>query len=171
MKPVALDDHDRRILALLRGNGRLSNQDLADRIGLSTSQCSRRRIALEQSGMILGYYAQISPLADSTPMVGMVEVRMVSHAPQAVAALMAFIEREAAIRDVFKITGDYDYLLKIAAADLPDMSRLISELASLSASVSHVRTAVVLERVKENGHLPVLSTPSASSDPSLGATP
>lgn len=146
-----MDDNDRRMLALLRDNGRLTNQELADLIGLSASQCSRRRIALEQAGLILGYHAQLSPEADGTPVMGVVEVRLVNHAQEAVEAFSAFVHTEAAIRDVLKLTGDYDYLLKVAVADLAELSRLIRELSSLRHSVSHLRTSVVLERLKEAG--------------------
>jgi DNA-binding Lrp family transcriptional regulator len=59
----APDDYDKDILRLLRDNGRLTNQELSDIVGLSSSQCSRRRIALEQEGYILGYHAQLSPKA------------------------------------------------------------------------------------------------------------
>ncbi len=146
-----LDDSDRKLLDLLRQNGRLTNQELADLIGLSASQCSRRRIALEQAGMILGYHAQLSPAADGTPVMGMIEVRLLSHAPEMVERFHAFIAQEPAIRDAFKLTGDYDYLLKVAAGDLAALSQLIQQLAGLRNCVGNLRTAVVLERLKEAG--------------------
>ena len=146
-----LDDSDRKLLDLLRQNGRLTNQELADLIGLSASQCSRRRIALEQAGMILGYHAQLSPAADGTPVMGMIEVRLLSHAPETVERFHAFIAQEPAIRDAFKLTGDYDYLLKVAAGDLAALSQLIQQLAGLRNCVGNLRTAVVLERLKEAG--------------------
>lgn len=152
---MQLDENDRRILDLLCQNGRLSNQELADLIGLSPSQCSRRRIALEQAGMILGYHAQLSPQADGAPVMGMIEVRLSSHAPDVVARFHAFVAQEVAIRDAFKLTGDYDYLLKVTAGDLAALSNLIRDLASLRDGVAHLRTAVVLERLKEAGcHFP-----------------
>ena len=83
----AIDEHDRKMLDLLRDNGRLTNQELADLVGLSASQCSRRRIALEQAGLILGYHAHLAPVAEGTPVMGMVEVRLHSHSPEAVEAL------------------------------------------------------------------------------------
>jgi len=146
-----LDDHDRRLLDLLRQNGRLTNQELADLIGLSPSQCSRRRIALEQTGMILGYHAQLSPQADGAPVMGVIEVRLSSHAPDVVARFHAFLAQEVAIRDALKLTGDYDYLLKVTVGDLAALSALIRDLAGLRDCVGHLRTAVVLERLKEAG--------------------
>jgi len=146
-----LDDHDRRLLDLLRQNGRLTNQELADLIGLSPSQCSRRRIALEQTGMILGYHAQLSPQADGAPVMGVIEVRLSSHAPDVVARFHEILAQEVAIRDALKLTGDYDYLLKVTVGDLAALSALIRDLAGLRDCVGHLRTAVVLERLKEAG--------------------
>ncbi|KAF7598939.1 MAG: AsnC family transcriptional regulator [Candidatus Dactylopiibacterium carminicum] len=152
MSELSLDDNDRKILDLLRDNGRLTNQELAELIGLSASQCSRRRIALEQAGMILGYHAQLSPQADGTPVMGVIEVRMQSQVPEVVEAFHTFVARQPAIRDAFKLTGDYDYLLKVAVGNLAELSQLIQQLAGLRDCVGHLRTAVVLERLKEAGN-------------------
>ena len=148
---AAIDENDRKILDLLRQNGRLTNQELADLIGLSASQCSRRRIALEQAGLILGYHAQLSPEADGTPVLGVVEVRLLNHTVESVNVFNYFVSQTDAIRDVLKLTGDYDYLLKVAVADLASLSRLIQALAGLRNGISHLRTSVVLERLKESG--------------------
>ncbi len=148
---TSLDDNDRKMLDLLRQNGRLSNQELADLIGLSASQCSRKRIALEQAGLILGYHAQLSPEGDGAPVMGVVEVRMLSHTPEAVELFYDFVRKAEAIRDVLKLTGEYDYLLKVAVPDLAALSQLINALSALRNCVSHLRTSVVLERIKESG--------------------
>jgi DNA-binding Lrp family transcriptional regulator len=148
---ATIDDNDRKMLDLLRQNGRLTNQELADLIGLSASQCSRRRIALEQAGLILGYHAQLSPEADGAPVMGVVEVRLLNHTAEAVDIFNDFVRQAVSIRDVLKLTGDYDYLLKVAVADLASLSRLIQELAGLRNCVGHLRTSVVLERLKESG--------------------
>ena len=69
-----LDDFDKKIIHHLQLNGRLANQELAELVGLSTSQCSRRRIYLEQTKVITGYYAQVALSADPTPIMGIIEV-------------------------------------------------------------------------------------------------
>ena len=84
-------------------------------------------------------------------MMGMVEVRLINHSRQAVDLFSQFVRQAPAIRDVFKLTGDFDYLIKFAVSNLAQMSQLVTELASLQGSVSHLHTSVVLERVKENG--------------------
>ncbi|MFT4192331.1 MAG: Lrp/AsnC family transcriptional regulator [Comamonas sp.] len=164
----SIDESDRRMLDLLRDNGRLTNQELADLVGLSASQCSRRRIALEQAGLILGYHAHLSPRAEGAPVMGMVEVRLINHTPEAISVFNDFVRGQSVIRDVFKLTGDYDYLVKVAVADLAGMSRLISELASLRGSVSHLRTAIVLERLKENGMAFAVPASEESAVPAAG---
>lgn len=149
----SLDDFDRRILALLRDDGRLTSQELATLIGLSASQCSRRRIALEQAGLIIGYHAQIAPQADETPLTGVIEVRLARYASDAMNLFLQYVREEPAVRDVLKLTGDHDYLIKVAVMDLAELNRLITHLTGLRDCIANLRTSVVLERVKENGVL------------------
>lgn len=153
MAANSLDDHDKEILRLLRDNGRLLNQELSDLVGLSSSQCSRRRIALEQEGYILGYHAQLSPKGDGTPVVGLIEVGLARHSGDASEAFLRMIRAEPLIRDVYKLTGSYDYLMKVAVAGLPELNDLITRLAAPRDCIATLRTSVVLERIKENGTL------------------
>lgn len=146
----AIDEFDLKILTLLQANGRLSNQDLSDLVGLSASQCSRRRIALEQAGLILGYHARLAPEAMNTEMVAMIEVSLASHNPETTAVFESFVMQEAAIIDVYKTTGDADYGLKVAVAGLVELNNLMGRLSGTGA-ISHQKTAVVLERLKEAG--------------------
>ena len=129
-----IDDFDMKILTLLQANGRLTNQELSELVGLSASQCSRRRISLEQAQLIRGYHARLAPEAVSTS---------------------STAARRYSILDAYKTTGDADYLLKVAVADLPALSEFISQTLSPHKSVAHIKTAVVLNRIKENGLLPV----------------
>ncbi|MFF7709238.1 AsnC family transcriptional regulator [Pseudomonas sp. NPDC007930] len=145
-----IDAFDLKILTQLQANGRLSNQDLSDLVGLSASQCSRRRIALEQGGLILGYHARLAPQAMNTEMVAMIEVSLVNHEPARSAAFEALVLGEGAIIDAYKTTGDADYTLKVAVAGLDELNGLMGRLAS-SGAIGHLKTAVVLQRVKEAG--------------------
>jgi DNA-binding Lrp family transcriptional regulator len=151
------DDFDQKILQQLQANGRLTNQELAEMIGLSTSQCSRRRIALEQSGMIMGYFAQLNPLAEKEPIMAMVEIKLSQYSAEIVQKFLHFVHRETKIREVYKLTGSYDYLLKVAATDLNQMSQMINQLAALNINISNFNTSIVLERIKENHHMMNLS--------------
>lgn len=146
-----IDDFDLKILTLLETNGRLTNQELSDLVGLSASQCSRRRINLEQANLILGYHARLAPDAVGLSMIGLIEVRLINHTTEYVTSFHRMVEEESAIVDAWKTTGDADYLLKVAVADLASLSALISQLVAGHRSVAHIKTAVVLDRLKENG--------------------
>ncbi|MBP2169329.1 DNA-binding Lrp family transcriptional regulator [Erwinia toletana] len=148
---TSIDDYDLKILTLLQTNGRLTNQELSDLVGLSASQCSRRRINLEQANLILGYHARLSPDAVGLGMIGLIEVRLINHTSEYVESFHRMVAEQASIVDAYKTTGDADYLLKVAVADLAGLSALISQLVAGHQSVAHVKTSVVLNRLKENG--------------------
>lgn len=150
---VNIDDFDLKILTLLQANGRLTNQELSELIGLSASQCSRRRIALEQAQLILGYHARLAPDAVGREVLGLIEVRLLNHTPACVASFHRMLSEVGAIQDAWKTTGDADYLLKVAVADLAGLSHLISHILAQNSGVAHLKTSVVLNRIKENGRL------------------
>lgn len=154
-KMSKVDNFDVKILELLQANGRLTNQELSDLVGLSASQCSRRRIQLEQQQLILGYHARVAAHAANLELTCLVEIRLVSHAPDLLDQFHALVVGNAAIVDAFKTTGDADYMLKVAVADLTGLNHLIS-LLSAHRSVAHVKTSVVLDRLKEN-HVAITS--------------
>ncbi|KEY60011.1 Lrp/AsnC family transcriptional regulator [Serratia sp. DD3] len=151
-----IDDFDMKILTLLQANGRLTNQELSDLVGLSASQCSRRRISLEQAELIKGYHARLAPEAVGLGLVGMIEVSLITHSQEQIDSFHQMLGEVEAIVDAYKIAGDADYLLKVAVADLPALSGFISQTLSRHKSVAHIKTAVVLERIKEGGLLPVV---------------
>ena len=145
-----IDDYDKQILKLLRQNGRLTNQELGELVGLSASQISRRRIQLEQQKYIIGYSARISPAALNLDISSVLEITLAEASPEAVTAFYELVKHTPAILDMYKTTGNADFILKVAVAELSDLSALISDLAA-HKTVGHIRTAVVLERLKENG--------------------
>jgi len=145
-----LDDFDRKIIHHLQLNGRLANQELAELVGLSTSQCSRRRIHLEQQKIITGYYAQISLAADPAPITGMIEVKLHNYNDATHDRFVEFLLNEPAVRDIYKLTGSYDFLLKVAVKNLDEMVKLIGILSSTNFGVSNLNTSIVLEKLKEN---------------------
>ncbi|WP_112197681.1 Lrp/AsnC family transcriptional regulator [Rahnella sp. NRRL B-41462] len=149
----SIDDYDLKILTLLQTNGRLTNQELSELVGLSASQCSRRRIGLEQAQLILGYHARLAPEALDLGMIGLIEVRLINHLHAQVDAFHSMLGEVDSIIDAYKTTGDADYLLKVAVKDLAGLSMLISQILSVHKSVAHVKTSVVLNRLKENGLL------------------
>ncbi|ALR18808.1 Lrp/AsnC family transcriptional regulator [Vibrio natriegens] len=145
-----LDDYDVKILQLLQDNGRLTNQELSELVGLSASQCSRRRITLENNSLILGYHARLSPKALKQEVIAMIEVKLLNHEAEKTHNFLNFIDNESRIVEVFKTTGDADYLIKCLVADLNTLNDLINRIFTTQL-ISHIKTSVVLERVKEYG--------------------
>ena len=148
---VELDDFDQKIIHYLQMNGRLANQELAELVGLSTSQCSRRRIQLEQNKIITGYYAQIALSADPTPIMGIIEVKLQNYNDATHDRFVDFLLNEPAVKDIHKLTGSYDFVLKVAVKSLDEMVKLIGILSSSNFGVSNLNTSIVLEKLKENG--------------------
>ena len=146
----SIDDYDVKILTLLQENGRLTNQELSDIVGLSPSQCSRRRISLEQQQLILGYHARLSPKALKQEILAMVEVKLINHEEQNSSKFHAFIAEQPAIIDAYKTTGDADYSLKMVVEDLTHLNDLISRIFQTKL-ISHIKTSIVLDRIKESG--------------------
>lgn len=134
----------------MQDNGRLTNQELSELVGLSASQCSRRRITLENNNLILGYHARLSPKALQQEVIAMIEVKLLNHEAEKTNNFLNFIDAEACIVEVFKTTGDADYLIKCLVADLNTLNDLINRIFTTQL-ISHIKTSVVLERVKEYG--------------------
>ncbi|MGP8306045.1 Lrp/AsnC family transcriptional regulator [Vibrio sp. YIC-376] len=145
-----LDDYDVKILRLLQENGRLTNQELSQLVGLSASQCSRRRITLENNNLILGYHARLSPHALQQEVIAMIEVKLLNHEEEKTNKFLNFIDNEVSIVEVFKTTGEADYLIKCLVSDLNTLNDLINRIFTTKL-ISHIKTSIVLERVKEYG--------------------
>src|SRR4029453_9443675 len=154
---ISLDAIDRRILDRLQKDGRVSNADLAEQVGLSSSPCWRRVKALEEAGVIRGYAAQVDAKS-----VGLsVNVFMsVSLSTQVEKALQAF-ERAAAARpevmECYLMTGDSDYLLRIVVPDLEAYERFVMDFTKI-AGIAQIRSSFALRTVKQGAALPLRVT-------------
>ncbi len=153
---ISLDAIDRRILERLQRDGRLSNADLAEQVGLSSSPCWRRVKALEEAGVIKGYAAQLDAKS-----VGLsVNVFMsVSLSTQVEKALQAF-ERAAAARpevmdmECYLMTGDSDYLLRVVVPDLEAYERFVMDFTKIPG-LAQIRSSFALRPVKQATALPL----------------
>jgi Lrp/AsnC family leucine-responsive transcriptional regulator len=114
-----MDDVDRSILAVLEKHGRISNAELAARVGLSPSPCLRRVHRLEETGVIRGYRAEIDPAALGRSLRVFAGVRLMRHNRGDVAAFERAVVQLPEVVHVHHVTGNYDYLLQVEVADLP----------------------------------------------------
>jgi Lrp/AsnC family leucine-responsive transcriptional regulator len=127
-----MDDIDRAILAVLERDGRISNHELAARVGLSPSPCLRRVRQLEGTGVIGGYRALIDPAAVGRSLRVMAGVRLMRHARADVVAFERGITQLQEVVACHHITGNFDYLLQVEVADLSAYEHFhANELAAL----------------------------------------
>jgi DNA-binding Lrp family transcriptional regulator len=151
----ALDHFDLKLLAALETEGRLTNAELADKVGLSASQCSRRRIRLEDTGIIEGYSARLNAGRLGIGLLALVQVSMSPHSKENARKFSDFVNTVEEIQEAYALTGDSDYLLKVLVPDLKNLSRIINDLILPHASVSHVKSSIVLATLKDSHRLPL----------------
>ena len=150
-----MDDFDLKLLNVLQEDGRLTNLELAERIGLSASQCSRRRTALEQSGVIEGYHAALANQAVGLDVLVFIQVGLATQSPDSAQAFAKLIRGLDEVQEAYSLTGEADYLVKLVVPDLKTLSRILNEVFLPHRSVGHVRSSVVLDRVKQTTQLPL----------------
>jgi len=152
---VILDDLDRRILRELQRDGSLSNPDLAHRVGSTAPSCWRRVRQMEEAGILLNAVR----LADQE-MLGqgvnvVCQIRMRSHATESVEAFESFVRSEERVMEVFSMSGDWDYLLRIVAASVADYEEFLMRILLKHPSVGGASSHFALRIVKYQTALPV----------------
>lgn len=152
---IEVDSFDLKMLAALQDDGRLTNQQLADRVGLSASQCSRRRMWLEGEKVISGYHADLAPEALGFGVIAFIQVTLATHSPDNAKKFRTLVQRVDEIQEAYSLTGDADYVLKAILRDLKGLSDLVNEVLMPHQSVAHVRSSIVLDRLKETSKLPL----------------
>ncbi|UFN47753.1 Lrp/AsnC family transcriptional regulator [Roseomonas sp. OT10] len=150
-----LDRFDLRLLAALQEEGRLTNQQLAERIGLSASQCSRRRAALEAAGVIRGYRAELEAGAVGLHVRVFIQVTLSAHSHDNARRFRDLVARLDEVQEAYAMTGDTDYLMKAVVPDLKALSVLVNERLLPHESVARVRSSIVLDRLKDTRRLPL----------------
>ncbi|MDN2566222.1 Lrp/AsnC family transcriptional regulator [Aquibium sp. A9E412] len=155
MTNAQLDQFDRKILSLLQTDGRLTNNDLSERVNLSPSQCSRRRQRLEEDGLIRGYRAVLDRERLGFPLVSVVSVTLATHNRDNARRFAELLARLPEVQEAHALTGEMDYVLKIVTPDLKSLADFVNGVLLPHESVQHVKTAIVLETLKETGALPL----------------
>ncbi len=151
-KSTALDRYDRAILQQLQQDGRISNQELADRIGLSPSPCLRRVKALEESGLITGYRALVDAKRLGLNLMALLHISMDRHTPERFENFEHEIAKLPQVLECLIITGqDADYQLRVLVKDMDDYHDLLLHKITRIDGVSGVHSSFVLRRVLERG--------------------
>ncbi len=150
-----MDATDRKMLAVLQEEGRISNAALAERLHLSPSPCLRRLRALEQDGVIAGYRAVLDRQKVGIPMTVFVELKVDGHSDRSAAAISEAVNATVEIVAAHIVSGSADFLLEVAVADLAHYERVMFETLLKLPNVADVRSNFALRTVKAPGPLPL----------------
>jgi len=153
---LTIDRYDRQILAVLQQDGRISNQELADRIGLSPSPCLRRVRTLEEAGLIAGYRALLDAKKLGLTLMALIGISMDQHTPERFANLEATISDIPEVLECLLITGQQsDYQLKVVVRDMDAYQDLLLNKITRIQGVTGVHTSFVLRKVVDRTALPL----------------
>lgn len=142
-----LDSMDVAILRALQQQGRMSNADLAAKVGLSASACSRRLDHLEKSGVISGYHARLSNAALDYKMMVIVHISLSGQFAKTLAEFEAAVKKCPNILVCYLMSGEYDYILRVAAKDLADYERIHRDWLSALPHVVKINSSFALREI------------------------
>ncbi|MFT7683824.1 MAG: Lrp/AsnC family leucine-responsive transcriptional regulator [Moritella dasanensis] len=153
---ITLDRTDRRILDELQKDGAISNLDLADKVGLSPSPCSRRVKALQESGIIQKTVAVLDQKALGLDMVAMISISMDRHTPERFENFETLVSNFPEVLECYLITGSSaDYLLKVIVKDMEGYQQFLLGKLTRIEGVSGVHSSFVMRKVVDSSRLPV----------------
>lgn len=152
---TALDRIDWQILKELQADGRMTNVELASRVGISAPPCLRRVRALEKAGFILGYHARLNPKLLGFDLEAYAMVRLTSQSEPDLAAFETLARSWSVVRECAMLSGDVDFLLKCVAPDLASFQNFIIRDLTAAPNVDQVRTAFAIRSSKFEPGLPL----------------
>jgi DNA-binding Lrp family transcriptional regulator len=155
MRRVKLDRIDRRILRDLQHDGRMTNVELAQRAGISAPPCLRRVRALEESGYIRGYHADINPEALGFGVTVFAQVGLASQAEADLKAFEELILEWPEVRECHMLAGETDFLLKIVASDWDSYQRFLTTKLTAAPNVNQVKSALAIRTSKYAPGVPI----------------
>ncbi|MFZ3482501.1 Lrp/AsnC family transcriptional regulator [Sphingomonas sp. 3-13AW] len=152
---MVLDRIDRQILSLLQEDGRMTNVELAERVGLTAPPCLRRVRALEESGAIGGYHAALNPASLGYTITVFALVSLRSQAESDLAAFESHVAGIPEVRECHMLNGEIDFILKIVATDLKAFQDILTTRLTTAHNVSSVKTSLTIRTSKQLPGIPV----------------
>jgi DNA-binding Lrp family transcriptional regulator len=155
MAPAKYDAIDLQIMRELQDNGRMTNVDLAERVGLTAPPCLRRVRALEEAGVIRSYHADLDPgkLGYSITVFAMVSLR--SQAESDLRAFEDYVGTLPEVRECYMLNGEIDFILKVVARDLQSFQSFLTTHLTAAPNVSSVKTSLTIRTAKQLSGVPV----------------
>ena len=151
-----MDAIDRNIIRALQQNGRISNQELADKVGLSPSPCLRRVRNLENEGVLSGYTALVDHDKYGLPLSVFVHIRLERHSDECIRSFEDGINKLDEVMECYLMTGTSDYLLHVLSKDLKSYEIFVRDKISTIPGISGIDSSFVFGRVKRNKTFPAL---------------
>jgi len=148
VRPVEIDDVDRRILTALHADARMSNSALAELVGIAPSTCHGRVRRLQELGVIRGFYADIDPAAIGLTLQAMISVSLQSNARGKIRNFIAHIRSRPQVMDVYFLAGADDFILHVAARDTDDLRAFVVENLNADADVAGTQTSLIFEHLR-----------------------
>lgn len=155
MSSAQLDHIDRKILSILQQDGRIANNKLAEKIGLTTTPTLERVKRLEREGVIKGYSARVDEEAIGKGLVVFCSLRLAVHQMHTLDEVCDQINEMSEIQSCYHITGDSDFLLKIVVADMPAYEKFMHDKLTRLPGIERIYSNIVLSTKKENFHIPI----------------
>jgi Lrp/AsnC family leucine-responsive transcriptional regulator len=152
---MRLDRHDRALLRELQMDCQITNQALADRVGLSASVCWRRVNALEKSGIIRRYSAIVDGPATGLGFQAIVYVSLVRHETGRLQDFIAAVTQREEVLECLATTGDADYHLRVICKDQAAYNQLLEDFLFQLPGIAHVKTSLILKEIKSQAYIPV----------------
>ena len=149
-----IEKQDEKVLARLQKDGRMTNQQLADEVGMSPSACWRRVRALEETGVIEGYAALVNREKAGFAMSAILHVSLERHDAKFVDEFVTRVMARAEVLECFATTGDADYHLRVVVRDMAAYNRFLDEFVFRLPGIRNVRTNVILKEIKTSVALP-----------------
>jgi DNA-binding Lrp family transcriptional regulator len=148
VRPADLDEVDRRILSLLHDDARITNNALAEAVGIAPSTCHGRVRRLVDLGVIRGFYTDIDPVAVGSPLQAMISVTLQSSARGKIRSFIQQICRRRQVMDVYFLAGADDFILHVAARDTEDLRSFVVENLNADTDVAGTQTSLIFEHLR-----------------------
>ncbi len=143
-----LDRTDRAIVALLQDNARLSNKEIAGRVGIAQSTCSERIKRLESTGVFLGFHAEVDPAALGIGLQAMIAVRLHRHETTQVARFRAYAEQLPEVVAFYHMAGNNDFLVHVIVRDSDHLRDIAMGAFTAQPEVAHIETSIIFEHTR-----------------------
>ena len=154
MLELSLDATDLKILKALQEDGSMSNLELAERIALSPTPCARRVKLLKEAGYFKGVVALVSPKAIGLPVTVFVQITLNRQKRKALEHFQSAVGQWPEVMEIYLMTGDFDYLLKVVAPNLDVFHKFLIKLTDVE-DISHIKSSFALEQIRYSTALPL----------------